>query len=72
MLYYDKIDISEVIDINKRSPSKKCGICHYCYFLDKGLKIQLYVCDGCYDVLIMSVSLNNIAILNIRGLSLSY
>ena len=72
MLYYDKIDISEVIDINKRSPSKKCDIYHYCYFLDKGLKIQLYVCDGCYDVLIMSVSLNNIAILNIRGLSLSY
>ena len=29
MLYYDRIDISEGIDINKISASKKCDICHY-------------------------------------------
>ena len=35
MLYYDEIDVSEVIDINNTSSSKECNICHYWYFLDK-------------------------------------
>ena len=30
MLYYDRIDISEVIDINKTSTLKRdCIFCHY-------------------------------------------
>ena len=29
MIYYDKIDVSEGIDINKTSESKECDICHY-------------------------------------------
>ena len=33
ILEYDKIDISEGIDINKTSPSKECDICHFCHFL---------------------------------------
>ena len=28
MLYYDRIDVSEGIDINKTSASKECDICH--------------------------------------------
>ena len=32
MLYYDRIDVSEGIDINKTSASKVCDICHYLYF----------------------------------------
>ena len=35
MLEYDKIHISEGIDINKTSASKECDICHYWYFLNK-------------------------------------
>ena len=35
MLYFDKIDVSEGIDVNKRSASKECDFCHYCYFLNK-------------------------------------
>ena len=34
MLCYDRIDISEEIDINKASASKECGICLCWYFLD--------------------------------------
>ena len=41
MLYYDRIHISESIDVNKTSASKDCVICHYWYFLYKG-----YI--GCY------------------------
>ena len=35
MLEYNRIDISEGIDTNKTSASKKCNICHYWCFLDK-------------------------------------
>ena len=29
MLYYDRIDVSEGIDVNKTSASKECDVCHY-------------------------------------------
>ena len=32
MLEYDRIDISEGIDIDRRNKSKECSICHYWYF----------------------------------------
>ena len=67
MLYYDRIDVSELIDIYETSASKRCDICHCWYFLDKGFKFQLYVCSGCHDVLMMCMDLSDIAILNIQG-----
>ena len=63
MLHYDKIDVSEGIDINKTSKSKECNICHYWYFLNKGLKFQLYVCN----FLMMSMNLSNITVLEIKN-----
>ena len=29
MLHYDRINISEEIDVSKTSASKECDICHY-------------------------------------------
>ena len=63
MLYFDRIDISEGIDVNKSSQSKEWDICHYRYFLDKGFKFQLNVCNGCHDLL-MSMNLSDTASLN--------
>ena len=40
MLEYDRIDVSEGIDVNKTNASKKCDICHYWYFLNKGLNMN--------------------------------
>ena len=40
LLQYDKIDVSEAIDINKTSASKDCDICHYWYSQDIGYKFQ--------------------------------
>ena len=37
------------------------------YFLNKGLKFQPNVCDRCHDLLMMSMHLNDIAILNIKS-----
>ena len=65
MPYYDRIDVSEGIDINKTSASKECDIWHYCYFLDKGFKLQKDVCNECHNVLMMCINYNNIAVLNI-------
>ena len=62
---FDRIDISEGIDVNKINQSKECDICHFWHFLDKGLKFQLYLCNNCHDILIMSMNLSDIAILTI-------
>ena len=64
MPYYDKIDVSEGIHINKISASKECDICHYCYFLNYCFTLQLNISKR---LLMMSVNLIYIAILNIKG-----
>ena len=38
-LYYDRIDISEGIDLPKSNNSKECMICHY-FFFNHGFKFQ--------------------------------
>ena len=40
MLYYERIDVSEGIDVNKTDPFKECIICQYWCFLDKGFKFE--------------------------------
>ena len=66
MLYYDRINDSEGIDVNKTRKSTDFDICHYWYFFDKGVKFQPDVCNGCHDVLMISKNLNDIATLNIH------
>ena len=51
MLEYDRINISEGIDINKTSASKNYDICHYWYFKDIGFKYELYLCHGFHDLM---------------------
>ena len=62
MIYYYKVDISQGIDVNKTRESKECNICHYWYSSNKGFKFQSYVCNRYDDVVMMSISLNDIAI----------
>ena len=64
MIYYDRVDVSEGIDVNKTRDSKECDICHYWYFLNKGFKFQPNAYNICHDLLMMSM---NIAILNIKS-----
>ena len=67
MIYFDRIDASEAIDVNKTSTSKECDIYHYWYFLNKGFKFQSNVCNRCHDLLMMSMNISDSAILNIKG-----
>ena len=48
MLEYDRIDISEGVDVNKTNASKECDICHYWYFKDTSFKYEQYLCNGCH------------------------
>ena len=67
MLYFDRIDVSEGIEVNKARESKECDICHYWYFSNKSFKFQPNVCNGCHDLLMMSMNLSDIAILNVKS-----
>ena len=64
MLHYKKIDVSEGIDVNKTSASKKRELCHYWFFKDIVFKFEEYVCNRCHDLLTMAYSFKNIAVLN--------
>ena len=46
MLQYEKIDISEGINLNKISASKECELCHYWSYKDVGFKFEkMFVID---------------------------
>ena len=66
MIYFNRIDVFEVTDVNKTSTSKEYDICHYWYFLNYSFKFPSNVCTRCHDLL-MSMNLSNIGILNING-----
>ena len=65
MLEYDRIDIPEGIDIKKRKEtSRECILCKFYYFLDKNFNYGPYLCDGCYDMSVKAVSMQNLTIIN--------
>ena len=66
MLEYEKIDISEGIDVDKTSKSKECMLCHYWYFLDKNVSYGPYLCDGYYNITQKPNNFKSIAIVHIK------
>ena len=66
MLEYERIDISEGIDVNKANLSNECYICYYCYFKDIGFKFEPYLCNGCHDLMQKAMGFNNIVIVYIK------
>ena len=69
MLEYDRIDISEGVDVNKTSLSKECDICHYWYFKDIGFKYEKYLYNGCHDLMQKAMSFNNVATVYVKGIA---
>ena len=61
MLYYDKIDIGEGIDLAKSNNSKECMI-FQCMFFSHGYKFKDSVCNGCHDLTILSVYIRDIVL----------
>ena len=66
MLEYDRIHISEGIDIDKTNKSKECNICHYWYFLDKKFNYEKYLCNGCHDLMQKAMSFKNVVLSLLR------
>ena len=64
MLYFDRIDVSEEIDVNKTSASKECDICHYCYFLNYSFKFEPNAFNRYHSLLMIFMNLSEITILN--------
>ena len=67
MVYYDRIEKSEGIDLTKRNNSKEC-ICQriFCFF-DHRFKFADSVCNGCHVFTMLSVNISNIAIITIKN-----
>ena len=61
MFQYDRIEVSEVIDINKSNKSRvyDCHYCQYWHFKDIGYKFEPYVCNKCYNISMMVYELKN-------------
>ena len=70
MLQYEKISVSEGIEIDKTNVSKECMLCHYWYFKDVGFKFEPHVSNKCHDVLRTAYEFKNIVILNVKGVDL--
>ena len=66
MLKYDKIDITEGIDIDKTNKSRECMFCHYWYYLNKNFSYGPFTCDGCYNIVQRSTDFKNIAIVRVK------
>ena len=63
MLEYDRIDNSEGIDSTRNKlVSRECSVCHFWFFIDKNFNFDDRLCNGCHDMNIKAVSLNNLAI----------
>ena len=62
MLEYERIDISEVINVNKTNLWKECDICHCWCFKDIGFKFEPYLCNGCHNLMQKAMGFNNIAV----------
>ena len=63
-LEYDRIDISEGINIDMTNKSKERMLCHYYYFLHKKFSYGPNLCDGCYNIMQKCNKFRNIAIVH--------
>ena len=65
MIYHDRINVSEEIDVNKTNASKECDICHYWHLLNYSFKFQSNFCNRCHNLLMLFVELSDTVLLNI-------
>ena len=68
MLEYNRIDLSEGIDIKKcKETSRECGLCKFYYFLDKNFNYGPYLCNDCHDMSLKAITMQNLAIIKHNG-----
>ena len=67
MLYYKRIDIREGIDLTKSNNRKEFMFYNNSCF-NQGFKFQEYVCNGCHDLKMLRVNINDIAFIIVKNL----
>ena len=72
MLNHNKTNVPEDIDANKTNLLKRVSYLALLVLPDKGFKFQLSSCNRCYDLLMISIEINNIVDLNIHGIDYSW
>ena len=60
MLEYDRIDLSQEIDVCKTIGLREGIICHCWYFLGIKFKYHRKVCDGCYDLMQKAMNFDDV------------
>ena len=66
MLHYNRIDISEGIDLAESNNRKEYMICHYWSF-NHGFEFQDSVCNGCHDLTMLSVNISDVTIITVKN-----
>ena len=67
MLEYDRIDISEGIDVNKKMHQKNLIFVTIGILKILVLSMKLYLCNGCHDLMQKAMSFNDVAIVYVKG-----
>ena len=71
MLYFDRIDISEEIDLAKSNSSKKC-IFLTIFFFNHRFEFEDFICNGCHDLSTLSVNISDIAKITVKNIDYRY
>ena len=66
MLEYERMNISDGIDVDMSDKSEECMLCRYWYFLNKNFGYGPCLCDGCYNIMLKCNKPKNVAIAHIK------
>ena len=50
-----------------KETSRECSLCKFYYLLNKNFSYGPYLCNGCYDMSLKAISMQNLAIINHNG-----
>ena len=63
MVYFDRIDVFEEMDINKTNDLRGCIVCcHYNYFFSVNFKFLAKLCYDCHDLMQQAMGCFEVAI----------
>ena len=65
MLFYDRIDLGEEINLTKNINSIEFIVCHYCSF-NHGSKFHNSVYNACHDLTMLCLNLSDITIIDVK------
>ena len=66
MLEYNRIDVSERIDVNKTNDSHECIICQ-CQYFKVNFRFWPKVCNGCHDFMEKAMHFHDVTVVSVKG-----